>query len=180
MKSIDLSQGRFRLDRSGASAVEFALVLPLMLALFFGGYVYSETVSVNRKVTITTRAIADLTSQYALMSTNDMNTVLAASTQIIAPFNATPLSIRVSEITVDLLGNATIKWSVPQNTTAYKQGATYTLPVGAATPGFYYILSEVSYSYSPPALYGLIKPFALSDSILMLPRVSTSVGYNGS
>ena len=171
---------RFRLDRSGASAVEFALVLPLMLALFFGGYVYSETVSINRKVTITTRAIADLTSQYVLMSTNDMTTVLAASTQIIAPFDATPLSIRVSEITVDLLGKATIKWSAGQNSTPYNQGDKYTLPVGTATPGFYYILSEVSYTYTPPALYGIVKPFTLSDSILMLPRVSTSVGYNGS
>ena len=171
---------RFTLDRAGSSAVEFALVLPLMLTIFFSGYVYSETVSINRKVTITTRAIADLTSQYQSMATSDMSTVLGASTQIITPFDPTPLSLRVSEISVNSSGKATIQWSVGQNSTAYIVGTPYTLPTGTNIPGYFYILSEVSYTYTPPALYNMIRPITLSDHIIMLPRVSTSVTYNGS
>ncbi len=57
------------------------------------------------------------------MSSTDMQTVINASSQIMAPFDASPLQIRLSEITTDATGLLPkVTWSVGQNTTPYKQG----------------------------------------------------------
>ena len=45
------------------AAVEFALIVPLMLVLFFGTVEFSSGVAVDRKVTLVARTLSDLTSQ---------------------------------------------------------------------------------------------------------------------
>src|ERR1700692_1888012 len=50
-------------DRRGLSAVEFALLLPLMLTLYLGGVEVSNGVAADRKVAITARTVADLASR---------------------------------------------------------------------------------------------------------------------
>ena len=57
--------GAFRLVRDirGVSAVEFALVLPLMVALYLGLAEASQAIAIDRKVTLTAHALSDLASQ---------------------------------------------------------------------------------------------------------------------
>ena len=45
------------------AAIEFALIVPLMLVLFFGTVEFSSGVAVDRKVTLMARTLSDLTSQ---------------------------------------------------------------------------------------------------------------------
>lgn len=170
----------FGRDRSGVAAIEFAMLLPIMVLLLFGGYAIAEAVLLSRKVTITTRALADLTSQYASVSASDTATILSASRQIIAPFDSAPLGMRLSEISTDATGLiATVAWSQGVNATAYPGGTLITLPTGMRTPNTSYILSEVTYSYNPAAIYGLVGPFNISDKIFMLPRISNNIPYTG-
>lgn len=171
----------FQRDQSGVSAVEFAIILPLMLLLFLGGFAICQIVSLSRKVTITTRALADLTTQYTNVTDATLSTITNASTQIIAPFDPTPLTLRLTEISVDATGlNAFVKWSKPVNTTAYAQDSLFNLPLQMYVPNTSYILSEVTYSYSPPVAYGLLGPFRLADKIYMVPRLASTVSYSSS
>ena len=50
-------------DQRGVSAVEFAMLLPLMITLYLGVVEISQAVGIDRKVTLTTRTVADLASQ---------------------------------------------------------------------------------------------------------------------
>ena len=50
-------------DTKGVSAVEFALVLPLMLTLYLGGAELAQAISASRKVTLVSRTVADLAAQ---------------------------------------------------------------------------------------------------------------------
>lgn len=169
---------RFRAANSGVVAVEFAFVAPLLMAMFFGGYSIVQAVAVGRKVTITTRALADLTSQFATMKSTDMTTVLNASTQIIAPFDPTVLSMRLTEVTTDITGLLpTVTWSVARNMTAYSCGAPFTLPLSMLKPNTSYIFSEVGYQYNP-LVTTYLAPFSIKDHIYMLPRISNSVAYS--
>ncbi len=47
----------------GVSAIEFALILPIMLALLFGVTEFGRAIDHYRRVTLLARAVADLTSQ---------------------------------------------------------------------------------------------------------------------
>ena len=57
-------------DRRGIAATEFAVIVPLMLVMFFGTVEFSSGVAVDRKVTLIARTLSDLTSQ-ALNNVND-------------------------------------------------------------------------------------------------------------
>ena len=58
----------FAQDRRGTSAVEFAMLLPLLLTLYLGTFEISQGIGINRKVTLTTRTVADLASQVSSIS----------------------------------------------------------------------------------------------------------------
>ena len=55
--------GRLAGDERGVSAVEFAMLLPLMLTLYLGAVEISQGIGADRKVTLTARTVADLVSQ---------------------------------------------------------------------------------------------------------------------
>ena len=51
-----------------------------------------------------------------------------------------------------------------------------TIPTDMASQGSYLLLGQVTYTYTPSVSFaGFPKPITLSDSILMLPRVSDEV-----
>ena len=52
--------GRFAGDRRGVSAVEFALLAPLMITLYVGCAEVSDGVGADRKVSLTAAALANL------------------------------------------------------------------------------------------------------------------------
>src|SRR5437870_1022070 len=80
---------RFRRNHDGVSAVEFALVLPLMLSLYIGASEVSQAIATNRKVTLMTRTAADLASQAQSINNNDMNNLLNASAAVMQPYSTT-------------------------------------------------------------------------------------------
>ena len=69
----------FAQDRRGVSAVEFAMLLPLMMTLYLGTVEISQGVGIDRKVTLTTRTVADLASQASSITNTDMTNLLNAS-----------------------------------------------------------------------------------------------------
>jgi Flp pilus assembly protein TadG len=181
---ISLSQHLARLakDQRGVSAVEFAMLLPLMLTLYLGTVEVSRGVGIDRKVTLTTRTVADLASQVQSISNSDMTNLLNASAAVIMPYDTTPLMVKVSEVTIDANGVAKVVWSDALNTTKETVGSTVTLPAALNVASTSLIWSEVSYTYQPPIgkkiLVYLGLPSGtinLSDQIYMRPRLSDTV-----
>ena len=83
---------RFARDQRGVSAVEFAMLLPLMITLYLGAVEISQGVGIDRKVTLTTRTVADLASQVSSINNADMTNMLNASAAVIAPLSTRPSS----------------------------------------------------------------------------------------
>ena len=90
----------FRRDRRGVSAVEFALIAPLMLGLYIGCVEISEGVAADRKVTLTAGALANLTSQVTTLTTADMSNILNASTAIMNPYTGA-VAAKISCLKID-------------------------------------------------------------------------------
>jgi Flp pilus assembly protein TadG len=162
-------------DCHGLSAVEFALLFPVMMTLLLGSVEASQGIATDRKVELTAHTLADLASQYTAITNTDMTNILNAGSAIIAPYAAANLKEVVSEIAIDSQGNATVVWSATLNGTALTVGQTINVPSTLATPNSYLILAQVHYSYSPTYGYVLTGNLTLSDQSYMRPRESASI-----
>ena len=166
---------RFHRDERGVSAVEFAMMLPLMLTMYLGSVEISQGVSASRKVTLTTRTVADLVSQVSSINNTDMQNSLNAAATVMAPFSSSNLKVVVTSVTVDSTGKATVAWSETLNGTARAKGSTITLPTALNVANSSLIFSEVQYNYTPTIGYLISGTMALKDQIYMRPRLSDQV-----
>jgi Flp pilus assembly protein TadG len=167
--------GRFCGDRRGVSAVEFALLAPVMITLYVGCAEVSDGVGADRKVTMTAAALANLTAQASTISTSDMTNIMDATSAIIAPYSTTQLSITVSCISIDASKNATVKWSVTRGGTA--RSGSITIPSALAVANSQLVFGEASYQYRPTIGYTVTGTLNLSDRMYMSPRITAPV-YN--
>ena len=173
----------FRRDRSGIAATEFAVVVPLMLVLFFGVVEYSSGVAVDRKVTIVARTLSDLVSQNTSVDDTKLTGIFTAGTQVMAqytqsPYLATTLHSTISELYVDPNShNAKVQWSSGYAVRA--TGSTVTIPTALKVDSTYLIFSEVSYLYTPTVGYVMGQSGVnLNDVSYTRPRQSPCVLYS--
>jgi Flp pilus assembly protein TadG len=162
-------------DERGVSAVEFAMLLPLMLSLYLGAVELSQGIGADRKVTLTARTVADLVSQVSSINNTDMTNSLNAGSAVMAPYPVGNLKVTVSSIKIDANSKATVAWSDTLNGTARAVGSTVTLPAALLVANTYLIWSEVQYTYKPTIGYVISGTLTLKDQIYMRPRLSDSV-----
>jgi Flp pilus assembly protein TadG len=166
----------FRDDRRGVAAVEFAAVLPFMLALYIGGVELGDGMAIQVKVTDTAHTVADLVTQNKNISNASMTTILNSSGQIIAPYSQANIVVTISEISTNASGAATVTWSDSLHGTPRPVGQAVTLPSSlAGQPNISLILGEVSYPYTPNLGYTITGTVNLGDSYLLFPRNSTCI-----
>ena len=58
-------------DCRGVASIEFAIIAPIMLLVFFGTVEFCSAVAIDRKVTLTARTLTDLTSQQSSSANNN-------------------------------------------------------------------------------------------------------------
>ena len=149
---------RFPRQAAGASAIEFALVLPLMLTLFAGMSELAHAIDNWRKVTLLARTVADLTSQGDStdpIAPATMSDIMGASSAVLRPFATTNVQIVVSALGVDTLASVVsprvCSSIASSNATARSTGiaSDLTIPTGFNTNGNRYVLAEISMPYAP-------------------------------
>jgi Flp pilus assembly protein TadG len=186
MKSISIlptwlrmrrTAARMFADRSGIAATEFAVIVPVMLVMFFGTVEFSAGVAVDRKVTLMARTLSDLTSQSTSVNDTDLTGFFAASKGIMTPYSSTPTLSTISELYV-VPGTLVVKVMWSQGSAPRGVGSTITIPSELKVSGTYLIFSEVSYRYVPAV--GKVMSTTgvnLTDVAYTRPRQSTCVIY---
>lgn len=170
--------GKFAEDRSGLSALEFALILPIMLALYFGTVEVGDALTIDRKVTHITSSLGDLVTQSKTITSADMTNILDAAELIIIPYDVNTLKMTISEVFINPQGVAKVVWSTTRNGTALACNAVYSdIPAGVNQANTYFVTATVSYDYTPVVGYIITGTFTLKDQFYLRPRASTSVTY---
>ena len=180
-------------DRSGLAAVEFAMIFPMMVVMYFGVVEISSAISVDRKATQVARTLSDLTSQSVSVADADLINFGQAAKAIMTPYPASELKSSITEVyvdkttgvarvqwsralTIDASGNVTIAATPPRN-----PGDVVVLPPGlvvAKAWGSYVIWSEVSYKYTPAVGYVLATTgITFRDASFTRPRLTQCVIY---
>jgi Flp pilus assembly protein TadG len=165
-------------DRRGMSAVEFCLVVPLLILLAFGCAAVMQGVILQRKVTLIASTVANLVAQNASVSSTDMSNFFGASSLIVAPYPTSPVKIVLTCVSIDGSGNATVSWSKTSNGTARSTGSAVTLPAAINVKNTSLIMSEVTYLYRPGFATTVIGSVNLSKTAYMSPRQSSTVTYS--
>jgi Flp pilus assembly protein TadG len=180
---------RFGASTRGVAAIEFAMIMPVLLILFLGSFDAATGIAVYVKVRAATYSLAAITNQYgtgnSAISTTTMSAITGATSAVLAPYSGTPTVVVISQIKATSSTKATVSWSYsPTTGSALTQGATFTLPTNFAlnscggTYPCYMIYAQVSYTYTPAFGAFMTGPVVLSDSLYATPRVSSCVQYN--
>ncbi len=163
---------RLARDERGVSAVEFAMILPLMVTLYLGGVEVSQGISIDRKVTLAARTVADLTTQVTSVTTTDLTDILKASSAVLAPYPISNAKVSLASIKIDANKTVTVEWSLSEPTGSV---STPTIPPALLVPNTYLIWGQATYTYKPVVGYVLTGTLNLKDQIFMRPRLSEKV-----
>ena len=164
-------------DETGTALLEFAITLPVLLSLYLGCVQICDVVSVYRKATTVSRTIVDLVSQQTIVSDSELDSIMGASSQVMAPYSTDKLRMIVTQVTVDSTGVAKVDWSRASGTGANANtvGSTYTLPTGVPIKGTSLIIGKVNYDYLADIGGVLRTDIPLGDVIYMYPRSIKSI-----
>jgi Flp pilus assembly protein TadG len=167
---------RFAADQSGVSAVEFAILLPLMLTMYLGGVEVSQAVSADRKTTVVAHTVGDLVAQASNVTSADVTNVLNAGAAVAYPFPSSNLTATVTSVCINSSGTiATVAWSRTQNGTAHTGVVTSSIPTALMVANTSLIWGEASYAYRPTVGWTITGTLNLRDKFFMRPRLSSSV-----
>lgn len=175
---------RLARDRRGVSAVEFALVAPLMIALYLGCVDISQGVAVQRKVSLIAATLANLASSCDTgsncvnntISSAEMTNILDASSAIIAPYSVGPLRMSLSCVAFDANKVMTVKWTALRGETS---APTITVPSDLQQPNTQLLYAEASYTYTPIVGSPVTGTLTLSDHMFMAPRIAAPTYNDG-
>ncbi len=161
----------------GVSAIEFALILPFMIAMYTGAMELSALMMADRKATNLAATAADLVAQDNVVTNAEMDDVFAATTAILAPLNPQNATIIVSSVIADAGGNTSIAWSDGFNIAGRAPGSQMpNLPAGLVAPGGSVIVAEITFTYQ--SLTGQFlngADFAVEDRFYMRPRRTAQI-----
>jgi Flp pilus assembly protein TadG len=158
---------------SGVAAVEFAMILPVMLAMYLGMVVVTTGVNTDRKLTQVSRTLADLAGRDTDISDTEMTDIFNASIEVMRPYDGSLAKMTVSSIVVEATGPADANGKVPvqgrvcwsdMHNGGLPPNPAVTVPDGFQTPSSSYILAHVEYAYSPIVGNGITGPLTLSET----------------
>jgi Flp pilus assembly protein TadG len=160
-------------DAAGSVSVEFALLLPVLLTLFFGCYEGSNLLLAALKVDDATQTAADLVAQTQLsyvLQTSDFTNFTAAAQQVMAPLPVTTqLKIAYASITYST-GRAVIDWHYEVNGATPIAIASIPANLGINSTQDSVIAVSAQYAYTSPISYVLSRAYTLTNTAYDRPR----------
>ena len=175
----------FRKSNDGAAAVEFAILLPLLISMFFGVVETSLALLCRADVSVMASTAADLISQVNAASTTDITNVYSAAGTILYPYydpsngSAKP-TIRITSVIYDTTSQSTtagkVAWTCTQvgsgtlTPSSRTVGATVTLPQALMTTNGSVIIAEIAYNYVSPTTKVITGPINMTNNFYTKPR----------
>ena len=169
---------RFLRDRSGVSAVEFALIAPVMLLFYFGTVEVSMMLLADRKVTKAAGTLGDLAAREPSLTTDDLDDIFQATRLTLQPYDSLQARLRITSVIPDPNdpSDTIVDWSYANAThgvaswTAHTTGDPISVPSGLVPDTGSVIYAEVEFDHSATLGYLIKTSGTLRDDFYLRPR----------
>lgn len=175
-------------DERAVAAVEFAILLPLLVTLFIASNEIAQALTIHRKVSHTASTLGDLVAQSptTTVTTSTMSDYFTAAKYILLPYDIANAKLLVAGVYYTTASGYKTCWSAVQNATAWTEKATppITLPTGLVSNGQQLIVAQTTYTYT--SLFSTFmhdiwgsSTITISDLAYLRPRNVTVLLYAG-
>jgi len=184
---------RVAADRRGVAAIEFALVAPLLLCMYFTTMEVSQAVETNKKVSRIASMVADLVAQQQTTTTAEVKAILDIGQSLLTPYYRSKPTITITaiEITDEVTPKVKVFWSRKRladgkTESGAAKGTIATVPDALNTRGSFLVRVDSELEYKPVIVWAASAKTSLGltaafDNILMKetfylrPRMSSQV-----
>lgn len=179
-------------DRRGVAALEFALIAPLLMSMYFVTMEVGQGIETNKKIGRTASMIADLVTQQQSTTTSDLDAILKIGNALIQPYNRSRPTIIITaiEVTDEDSPKVEVVWSRKMENGGFLADAipesTTTVPDKLKIRGTFLIRVESRLNYYPVITWaagakstlGLTAAFdelEMSETYYLRPRMTQTI-----
>jgi Flp pilus assembly protein TadG len=148
IRRIGLQAGRLRsflADRSGASAIEFAFLAPILLAIYLSSFEITTGYTTSRKVLAAAGTVADVVTRQTSVDKAFLSGMIDTAEATVTPDSTDGMTMKITGVTIDSAGTAKVLWSWDQAGDApYMTGASVSVPEDMRIPSTFLVHAEIS------------------------------------
>ena len=157
-----MTAARFARADDGVAAVEFALIVPVMLFMFMGAVELSQAVTVDRRVSQVAATSGDLVARSETnIQQTEVEDIMKVGTYLMAPYPTTRLKVIIRSVASSTTSatDTKEKWRCTYDTalgTPFScicvnapTGTAYALPSGLVGVNDSVVIAETEYGYQP-------------------------------
>lgn len=141
-------------DERGVSAVEFALIAPILILFYAGVVDLCQGYMALKRTSHVASAVADMTSQSATLTKAQITKIFEIGPAIMAPFATASLEQRISSVTKVSNTKYTVNWSrsfgANGSLSSALTASNLNLPTGLIANGESILIGEAAYTYNSP------------------------------
>lgn len=173
---------RWRRDRRGVSAIEFAFIAPILILCYFGVAELCGALLAQRKAGHVASEVGDLVAQCQTVAPSDFSSTgfWAVGSAVLYPLDTSVLSMRITSIKADSTGTKfTVDWSQASGAglSAYGAGAVLnnSALTGLIPASGSIIMAETRYVYTSPVSIVVKASVPFASTFYLSPRQTTSI-----
>jgi Flp pilus assembly protein TadG len=164
-------------DRRGVSAVEFALLAPVLVIFYFGMAELTESMIAQRRLSHIASSIGDIVARDTQLTDARRTDVFQVGSVLMAPFPTSTLRMCIVSISSNAAGTDTVDWSEASNSPVNcpAAGTVVSIPTSVLPNSSSVIMSKASYDYTPPIKMVSASMFTFRRTFYLRPRLSDKV-----
>jgi Flp pilus assembly protein TadG len=160
-------------DERGVSAIEAAMLFPVLFSMLMAIYDLGQGVVINQKTVAASQVIADLISRSEVVDTDLIDDIVIGGKLALEPYDKTPFGYDIASIEFDEDGDPIVLWRVTDNMDENENAIDSTIGLGEEGEGV--IAVSVVYAYEPFFTNFVVDSFDMTEVAFLRGRKSTTV-----
>src|SRR5450631_280558 len=112
---LALQTRRLGRETAGFAAVEFAMIVPVMLIMMLGCVETSDALTVSSRMINISGSVADMVARCTNVDSANLNDIMRISDSLLGRYSPQSLYVEIVDVQADANGNVTVSWSYDRN-----------------------------------------------------------------